>query len=285
MIQFEHEILKKAGRESRLNKIVRMSYMDGASDWRFSRHKHEEYCEIVFIAGGEGLFSIEDAVYKVGKGDIVVINPNTGHGWESLRHNPMVAWNLALALQPEGWMEVNVLLPGEYDMVIHTGQYQDTFYSYFRTLAREMEEQEYDYSSIGLLAAESILLLLNRIIRESGRGAAAGGGEATLAAKVKRYIEHHYAEELRLDQLANHFHTSKYYIIHAMQKYYQVSPIHFLIDCRLGEAQQLMIGTSLTIAEIARMVGYENPNYFNKLFHKRIGMSPSCFREQYRFVR
>ena len=47
------------------------------------------------------------------------------------------------------------------------------------------------------------------------------------------------------------------------------------------EAQNLLNTTSKSITEIAALVGYENSNYFNKIFNKKVGMNPSDFRALY----
>ncbi|MFS0611993.1 helix-turn-helix transcriptional regulator [Lederbergia ruris] len=48
---------------------------------------------------------------------------------------------------------------------------------------------------------------------------------------------------------------------------------------RIDKAMELLRSSDQTIQEIARLVGYSNGNYFSKVFHKKIGMSPGQFRE------
>jgi len=50
---------------------------------------------------------------------------------------------------------------------------------------------------------------------------------------------------------------------------------------RLGEAQTLLISTDLSITSISLAVGYGNPNHFDRMFSKYIGMSPSSYRSFY----
>ena len=49
---------------------------------------------------------------------------------------------------------------------------------------------------------------------------------------------------------------------------------------RLALAKQLLLGTSLSISEIARMAGYGTTKYFTELFRKREGMTPGKYRER-----
>jgi len=39
----------------------------------------------------------------------------------------------------------------------------------------------------------------------------------------------------------------------------------------------------LTVKEVAYAVGYQDPNYFSKIFRKTVGMSPSMYAERSRY--
>ncbi|MBR0061959.1 MAG: helix-turn-helix domain-containing protein, partial [Selenomonadaceae bacterium] len=51
---------------------------------------------------------------------------------------------------------------------------------------------------------------------------------------------------------------------------------------RIGKAQCLLIYTYLPLTEISSRVGYDDPNYFGKMFKKIIGMSPLFYRKKWR---
>jgi two-component system response regulator YesN len=52
----------------------------------------------------------------------------------------------------------------------------------------------------------------------------------------------------------------------------------FLAACRIDEAERLMADPTLSIKEISRLVGIENPLYFSRLFRKHTGIPPTKFR-------
>ncbi|MGW6458239.1 helix-turn-helix domain-containing protein [Streptomyces sp. NPDC055078] len=58
------------------------------------------------------------------------------------------------------------------------------------------------------------------------------------------------------------------------------SPKDYLLNIRLGRAKELLAGTELPVAAVARRVGYEDPAYFSRLFTRRVGTAPVRFREQ-----
>ncbi len=56
----------------------------------------------------------------------------------------------------------------------------------------------------------------------------------------------------------------------------------YLLDQRIRNAQILLETSDLTITEIAHSLGYENPMYFSRVFHKAKGLSPTKYRKTYR---
>ncbi len=58
------------------------------------------------------------------------------------------------------------------------------------------------------------------------------------------------------------------------------SPKEYLISERLRKARILLAGSSMSVTEISKSCGYENPFYFSTLFHGKYGFSPSAYRER-----
>jgi len=59
-----------------------------------------------------------------------------------------------------------------------------------------------------------------------------------------------------------------------------IEHIHlYLID----EAKHLLLSSKITISETAYRLGFDNPKYFSRLFKKKVGLTPSEYREQYLF--
>ncbi|MFF3598960.1 helix-turn-helix transcriptional regulator [Kitasatospora indigofera] len=60
------------------------------------------------------------------------------------------------------------------------------------------------------------------------------------------------------------------------------TPTDHLTRLRLNRAKGLLAFTDRSIADVARAVGYPDPAYFTRAFTRRIGVSPSTFRQQQR---
>ncbi len=58
-----------------------------------------------------------------------------------------------------------------------------------------------------------------------------------------------------------------------------VSFVEYLTRVRMEHAKELLRGDYIKMNEVARLVGYDDVQYFSKAFKKYEGMSPSGFRK------
>jgi AraC-like DNA-binding protein len=94
------------------------------------------------------------------------------------------------------------------------------------------------------------------------------------------YIEDHLDQSLSLTQLAAVVQISPDYFSHWFKQSLGVSPHQYIIKCRLQRAKQLIIQGELTIAEVARKVGFANQAHLNRHFKRVFGMTPKEIRRK-----
>ena len=104
--------------------------------------------------------------------------------------------------------------------------------------------------------------------------------EAHLPAKVKRYIEYRYAENVKVSELAEHCGLNRSYMTKCFTEDTGVSPKEYLMQFRLAKAKELLANAELPVSNVAYAVGYSDPLAFSKSFKKREGMSPLEYREK-----
>ena len=61
----------------------------------------------------------------------------------------------------------------------------------------------------------------------------------------------------------------------------EFAPAHFLIECRLNRASQLLLESNLPINEIARRCGYQDEFYFSRLFRRYRFCTASAYRKKF----
>lgn len=96
--------------------------------------------------------------------------------------------------------------------------------------------------------------------------------------KIVEYINYNYQKNIELKECAEKYHTSPNYIARMFKKYYGISFITYLNSLRIKKAQELLRNTDLSIKEIAYKVGYNNLNYFYKIFKRNMEATPKDFK-------
>ena len=96
--------------------------------------------------------------------------------------------------------------------------------------------------------------------------------------RVAQYVQDNLHRELRLAELSGLVHMSPYHFARLFKRSTGVSPHRFLVQRRIEQAMALLAAQTLSIAEIARSVGFRTPNHFTTTFRHVTGITPSAYR-------
>lgn len=99
---------------------------------------------------------------------------------------------------------------------------------------------------------------------------------------VRNYINDHMKEDITLAGLAEIFHFSPQYLAKKFKEEYDTTIMNYLSQLRMDKAGSLLAHTELSIQEIASESGFEELNYFSKVFKKYTGLSPTAYRKKYK---
>lgn len=98
-----------------------------------------------------------------------------------------------------------------------------------------------------------------------------------LFENARQYLDVHYAEQIDLDTLAQKLGVSGYHLSHVFSQESEFSLFEYLTTVRISKAQALLRDGKVPVADAARACGYDDPNYFAKVFRKYTRMSPRDF--------
>ncbi len=94
------------------------------------------------------------------------------------------------------------------------------------------------------------------------------------------YLQHYYASNLTLPEVAAKLGISKRHLTRIMLQELGMSPWEYLNRYRLKKARELLRNTPESISTIATQVGFDDPAYFSRIFRQHTGCSPSMYRDQ-----
>lgn len=137
------------------------------------------------------------------------------------------------------------------------------------------------------LTAEEIALarvLASMIILEFPRqnckrkSVPARADRADIADKLIAFIEAHYKEQLSISRLCSYGGYSRSATIAMIRNATGKCPGELLADMRMEEAARLLSNTDRAVSDIARECGYSSARYFNYVFRRKKGATPSAWR-------
>ena len=91
-------------------------------------------------------------------------------------------------------------------------------------------------------------------------------------------------EQLTVDDIARSAMFSKFHFTRIFQRTTGVSPGRFLSALRLQRAKELLLTTSLNVADISLIVGYNSVGTFSSRFTRSVGMPPTTYRRRAGFA-
>ncbi|MFC0273262.1 response regulator [Metabacillus herbersteinensis] len=95
---------------------------------------------------------------------------------------------------------------------------------------------------------------------------------------IVSYVEMYYMEELSLEKLSNRFFLSREHISRKFKQETGMPLSKYVIKLRIDQAKYWLNETDESIYSISLMLGYQDENYFSKLFKKVVGMTPFEYR-------
>lgn len=104
-------------------------------------------------------------------------------------------------------------------------------------------------------------------------------GYSKVVKEVISYIDFHYAEDLSLSFFAELFSVSKSYLSGLFKKETGVTLTDYIHQVRNRRAITLINSSSLSITTVAASCGYNDINYFIRMFKREYGMSPKQYQK------
>ncbi|MCI9188055.1 MAG: AraC family transcriptional regulator [Lachnospiraceae bacterium] len=263
--------------------------------WKGTRHKGNEesgyrshdFLELAYVLSGEGKYRINDKIYPVKEGDLIMINPGVKH--QALlcpeADTPATEFFVGFSnIRISGCRENHMPLPGG-ECIIHTsGELSQRLLKLCTSMeAENAVRRQGRYFMLKSYLIQLLLLVIREQCEpmERPRGYAfESASKKYVAEQVVTYIEDHYSEKISLDQIAENMYLSPFYISRIFKGETGNTPIRHLINLRLEKARELLEGGYQgSIQEVAALVGYDDAYHFSKLFKKRYGISPSQARK------
>lgn len=240
-------------------------------------HTHENLVEILLVYEGAGIYIINQKRYTAKKGDLILYNSNVVHDEFGGNGNHLCTYCLAVSNVKLTHLEKNMIISDAYSPVVSC---KDSFNDVLHLFQLIENNGKDNYATEFTVALTTALIAKIKMIIDAN-AVLHQNTHSPLTQKVIHYIDQHYKETLRLPDIAAYAGVNAYYLSHCFKHDVGFSPMQYVILRRIGEAQNLLINTDLSITRIAVSVGYNNSNYFQNVFRKSFGMTPGEYRQKW----
>lgn len=137
-------------------------------------------------------------------------------------------------------------------------------YSYALELFRKIRECDRMETIISILTNE--LQKLKRTV-----------GLSRKMCLILNYLDENYQKNISLEELAEKFEWNASYLSQMFRKQLKITYKEYINELKLNKAKELLLEGRMSVEQIAEFVGYQNVNYFYKIFKKKTGKKPREF--------
>lgn len=267
-------------------KIMRAEYHEPGPVLK--SHWHEEFM-IFYIEQGEAIIHCNSMPIPVCAGDLIVINSNDVHYVENccnqlVEYYFLIDFSFLLSKQ-EDLCQTKYIAPLMQQHIRFQNRIKNDNELLYLVLEliHEYERQDRGYE---LLIKSGLYRLLVLLMRRH---------IATISAKeenerryntlhqlrpVLKYVDLHYTQKLTLTELAAMANMSRHHFCRIFKSITGQPPIEYVNHLRINAAMKLLNEGHLNISEIALTVGFNDSNYFSRLFKKYKNCSPTCIQKR-----
>ena len=165
---------------------------------------------------------------------------------------------------------------GEDTKIISTGT--NIIYSdIFKNIINEIQQQRFGYDQMIDSYFRQLLIHISR-----KKGTSEIKSDSYISTEIElaqQYFDQHYSENINIEEYASSRGMSISWFIRNFKAHTGSTPLQYILNRRITNAQILLESTDYPISEISTIVGYDNQLYFSRLFTKQKGVSPRKYKE------
>lgn len=231
--------------------------------------------QLLYVVSGKAHFYFKGKERIVSAGHMVLYQPRQEQKYDYFcEDKPEVYW-----IHFTGNNVKNILRKYEIPMddpVFYSGA-SATYAYLFKEIIYEIQTLRTGYEELLTMYLRQIFLLIQRSRQDEVPLAASYIQEEMEHAR--RHFSEHYNEAISIEEYAQSRGMSVSWFQRNFKKYVHHSPTQYILNTRISNAATLLETTNYSMAEIATIVGYDDPLYFSRLFRKLKGMSPSQYKK------
>lgn len=229
---------------------------------------------LIYLVSGEIEFLDNKNVTKLTKGNLIVYPSKTQYKYKCIadKENVQFFWAHFTGSEVTYILKSYGISLFPYVHKINVNNHIDArFKAIFDAFAINDKYRDSDLSA-----------LLDRLLIEIGRVLSITGTGIGRLHKSVRYINEHFTEQIKITELAKIENMCMTTFNLHFKKYMGLAPSKYIIKLRMQLAIDLLLNSELSIQEISLHCGYNDYNFFTKVFKSEIGVPPTEYRKGFK---
>lgn len=258
----------------------RLFHLQDARGVKTEYHYHE-FCKLLLLLSGSGSYTVEGRQYPLGPGDVVMLGSHCVHrsAFEPGRpYERMILYISPDFLQRHSTPQTQLedCFSGIHGHVMHLS---DKHLQRLTFLASALEQELSGTRFAGAIASTGLLLqLLAEVVRfqqdRSALWTAPAIPSSPLIRSLLSYLDQNLEQELSIDDLAEHFFTSKFHMMRQFRQETGTTIHSYVTEKRLFLARN-MIQQGISSTEACFRAGFGSYSSFTRSYAKLFGMTPT----------
>jgi AraC-like DNA-binding protein len=243
--------------------------------------------EFLYFIRGSAIIYINSSPIQAREGDLIIVNSNELHAGENtsgeLDYICVIVGVSHLHGAIVDPVETKYITPIERNLILF-----DNKISGVQNIAACIENiaEEYKAKRLGyeLEVKSNIYHLLAILMRNHVNKILTKGEYRTRVKNLERfkdifrYMDENYTEEITIEKLSKMVNLSGFHFCRIFKELTGKTLSEYVNGLRISKAEKLLLDPDLSVSEIAAQSGYNDINYFSRMFKKHRKMSPTRFR-------
>lgn len=136
-------------------------------------------------------------------------------------------------------------------------------------------KKEYIEASVNLIKTCASYLYLTKIIKKRS---------LVLSSQLKEYVDNHLTSDLTVKHLCDKMYISKATLYRLSMHAFGMGSSEYIMQKRIDAAKTQLETSDKSICKIAKDVGFDDTNYFTRVFKKIVGVTPGNYKKGRRNV-
>lgn len=253
-----------------------------------SYHMHDDY-EIFYLIEGERKYFINDTIYKISSGNLILIDMNEIHKTDDFSDycHERIVLNFTSTLLSQFFSTINKLnlfscFKSKHRVLPLSFKYKNNIEAILNKLLEinDSKNPSKDFY-IKILICE-LLIIINDFIGDFKlKDYNSTQAINPKVSQVIRYINENFYQTITLSSVAKEFYISPFYLSKLFKQTTNFTFVEYLNSIRIRNSKELLKNTTYKIIDIAEKVGFSNNTHFTRVFKIIVGMSPMKFRKLY----